>query len=216
MGNNSPEVHAIHVNRRSASGPAHGASRHNTPKANPGSTQQKSRGQSKKRFQQRSSKSANKKCGNCGRLHDEQQTCPAKGKRCDTCNRWNHFAAMCRSTLNVNEVTTQPDQGGGVESDDFYIDSIDTSAHNPCETKDQAFRYLDLGPGRVPIKFKLDTGSQVNILPVRLFKSIGSLSSLKQPSKYLYDYSKSRLETLGEQKIRCTHGNRVRESTFSL
>lgn len=121
MGNNSPEVHAIHTNRRPASGPEHGASRHNPSKANPGSTQQKFRGQRKKRFQQRSTKSANEKCGNCGRLHDEQQTCPAKGKRCDTCNRWNHFAAMCRSTLNVNEVTTQPDQGGGVESDDDFL-----------------------------------------------------------------------------------------------
>lgn len=54
-------------------------------------------------------------------LHDEQQTCPAKGKRCDTCYRWNHFAAVCQYTLNVNEVTTQPDQGGGVESDDDFL-----------------------------------------------------------------------------------------------
>lgn len=126
---------------------------------------------------------------------------------------------MRRSTLNVNEVTTQPDQGGGVESDDdIHIDSIDTTAHNPCESTDQAFRYLDLGPGRVPIKFKLDTGSQENILPVRLFKGtcIGSLSSPKQPSKYLYDYSRSRLETLGEQKIRCAHENRVREFDFFI
>lgn len=90
---------------------------------------------------------------------------------------------MCRSTSTVNEVTKQSDQEGVVESDDdFYIDSIDTSEHNPCETTDQAFRYLNLGPGRVPIKLKLDTGSQVNILPVWLLKGIGSLSSLKQPS----------------------------------
>lgn len=187
MGNNSPEVHTINANRRPGSGLAHGASRHNLPKANPGSIQQKFRGQHKKRFQQRSAKSANEKCG---RLHDEQQTCPAEGKSCDTCNRWNHFAAMCRSTLNFNKVTTQPDQRGWIESDDdFYIDSIDTSAHNLCESIDQAFRYLDLGPGRVPIKIKLDNGSQVNILPVRLFMGIGSLSCLKQSSKHLYDYS---------------------------
>lgn len=126
---------------------------------------------------------------------------------------------MCRSTLNVNEVTTQPDQEGEVERDDeFYIDSIDPSARNPCESTDQTLRYLDLGPGRVPIKFKHDTGSQVNILPVRvrLFKGIGSLSSPKQPSKHLYDYSKSCLESLGEQKIRCAHGNRVREVDFFI
>lgn len=124
---------------------------------------------------------------------------------------------MCRSTLNVYKVTTKPDQGGGVESDDdFYIDIIDTSARNPCESTNQAFRYLVLGSRRVPMEVKLDTGSQVNILPVRLFKGIGSLSSLKQPLKHLYNYSKSRLETMSEQQILCAHGNRVREMTFSL
>lgn len=98
----------------------------------------------------------------------------------------------------------------------IFLDSIDTSALNTCERTDQAFIYLDLGPGRVPIKFKLDTGSQVNILPVRLFKGIGSLSSLKQLSKHLYDYSKSRLETLGEEKGRCAHRNRVKKVDFFI
>lgn len=70
----------------------------------------------------------------------------------DTCNQLNHFAATYRSILNVNEVSIQPDQGVGVKSDnDFYIDSIYTFAHNPCESTDKAFRYLDLGPGRVTI-----------------------------------------------------------------
>lgn len=76
--------------------------------------------------------------------------CPLK--ICDTCNQLNHFAVTYRSILNVNEVSIQPDQGVRVKSDnDFYIDNIDTFAHNPCESTDKAFRYLDLGPGRVTI-----------------------------------------------------------------
>lgn len=73
-------------------------------------------------------------------------------KKCDTCNQLIHFAATYRSILNVSDVSIQPDQGVGVKSDnDFYIDSIDTFAHNPCESTDKALRYLDLGPGRVTI-----------------------------------------------------------------
>lgn len=71
--------HAIHAYRRPAFGPTQGASCYNPMKANSGSTLQKFREQCKKRFQQRSAKSGNEKCGNCGRLFDKQQTCPAKG-----------------------------------------------------------------------------------------------------------------------------------------
>lgn len=85
----------------------------------------------------------------------------------------------------MDESTIQQDQGGGVDIDDFYIDSIGTTAHNPCKSTDQTFKYLDLSPGRVPIKLKLDTRSKVNILPVWLFMGIDPLSSLKQPLKHI-------------------------------
>jgi hypothetical protein len=165
-------------------------------------------------------KNAKQGCGNCGRTHDATQLCPAKGTKCDNCNKWNHFAAVCRSNIRVGEVTAQPDYGGGDDSDDdFYIDSIDLEVNaidSPTLNTDQAFRYLNIGPGRIPIEFKLDTGSQVNILPMKYFKGIGSLSSLKKATKHLYDYSKSRLDTVGEQRIQCAYRDKIKDINFFI
>jgi hypothetical protein len=101
----------------------------------------------------------------------------------------------------------------------FYIDSIDLEVNAidyPTLNPDQAFRYLNIGPGRIPIKFRLDTGSQVNILPMKYLKPIGSLSSLKQATKHPYDYRKSRLDTVGEQRIQHTYRDKIKDINFFM
>ena len=73
------------------------------------------------------------------------------------------MASVCRSKA-VNEVETVPYQKERESEDDFYIDSIQSQLHD-----DQAFSELNVGLNNKIVKFKLDTGSQVNVLPNHLY-----------------------------------------------
>lgn len=135
---------------RSASGASYGPSCQNPTKVIPDPPNKDLRDSTKSDFNKDTQRMRMRNAGTVAGNMMNNRLCLIK--KCDTCNQLNHFAATYRSILNVNEVSIQPDQGVGVKSDnDFYINSIDTFAHNPCESTDKTFRYLDLGPGRVTI-----------------------------------------------------------------
>ena len=71
----------------------------------------------------------------------------------------NHFAKKCHSKR-VNEIVIPAAEQSDSE---FYIELIETN-----QRSDQAFCTLLLG--QTPVKFKLDTGSQVNILPKHVYQ----------------------------------------------
>ena len=89
--------------------------------------------------------------------------CPAKGKQCFSCKKWNHFKEQCRSK-NVNNVDISED----VSLDDLYIDSVESRFKN-----DQIFAEMEVGLSKKRLTFKVDTGSQVNILPYYAFQQLG-------------------------------------------
>ena len=45
-----------------------------------------------------------KECGNCGKTHDlrRRESCPAFRRTCAKCGKYNHFAAVCRSSALVD------------------------------------------------------------------------------------------------------------------
>ena len=101
-----------------------------------------------------------KECTKCGRKHTQGQ-CPAYGKKCLKCQKRNHFAIMCRSRKTVHAM----DNSG--ESDSSETETVGAhfigSVHS-SNTKDEA---LLLGKQNCEIKFKLDTGAQVNVIPIK-------------------------------------------------
>ena len=110
-------------------------------------------------------------CGNCGLRYPRKQ-CPAYGKQCLKCNKPNHFAKLCRSVLprktDAIEQTEQfQDPGDSDDGESLFIDAIknDTEiSNNDC--------YTTLPVEGTQIKFKVDTGSQVNILPVSMYHKL--------------------------------------------
>ncbi len=55
------------------------------------------------------------------------------------------------------------------DSDEFYIDSVST----PAATDDQAL--VEIKCEDKLVRFKVDTGTQVNILPNNIFKKLGEI-----------------------------------------
>ena len=103
-------------------------------------------------------------CGSCGLMHPRKQ-CPAFIKRCLRCKKPNHFAKYCRSVPHRTDAVEQTEQAGDSESDELlFIDTIKSSTEiTDCD----CFTMLNIEG--TSIRFKVDTGSQVNILPSSLY-----------------------------------------------
>ncbi|KAL4008088.1 hypothetical protein ACER0C_001940 [Sarotherodon galilaeus] len=98
---------------------------------------------------------------NCKRCGTKHSSrqCPAYGKQCKNCGKMNHFARMCRS----RKVHTVADEA----------------------TDQQAKMKI----GRKPVKFKLDTGAQANVVPYSLLRRIGNKQMLRPTNVRLSTYT---------------------------
>jgi hypothetical protein len=139
-----------------------------------------------------------------------------KGK--SVINAINHFANKClfKMVNNVHDVVCHNENELQLD-EEFVIDCIqcDTNSHSD----NQAFCTFLVGSKQKSVKFKLDTGSQVNILPKSIYKSLGGcVESLDCPNKTLSVYNNNRLESLGCCHLKCVHkkGKYTNESTLAF
>ena len=101
--------------------------------------------------------------------------------------------------------------------EEFVIDCIQCDTNSPSDN--QAFCTFLVGSKQKSVKFKLDTGSQVNILPKSIYKSLGGyVESLDRPNETLSAYNNNRLESLGCCHLKCVHqkGKYTNESTLAF
>lgn len=134
-------------------------------------------------------------CKNCGNKTHEKGTCPAKGKQCNFCRKWNHFSKVCRAK-GVNDISCDEDQ------DELLVESVDSNISNGM-----VFAEICVGPKNTPINFKIDTGSQVNILPFSEFQKLGIKTALKKSNLRLTAYNGTPLKSMGTILLTCTHQN---------
>lgn len=113
------------------------------------------------------------KCNRCNRRH-AYRCCPAYGKVCYSCNGRNHFASCCSEKERVYEVQHQ--------SDDFEVLNVASS----CASRKRDWRVNACIGGKY-IPFKVDTGSQANVLPLSMFRKLKT-TTLMPSSAVLRSY----------------------------
>ena len=157
-----------------------------------------------------------KQCDNCGRNHNKRDVCPAKGQVCNYCSKRNHFAVVCRKKITdsrrkvhvVNESDLDTVSG---ENYDFFIDSIDYD-----KNKSQAFAKVTLGPKEKLISMKIDSGSQVNVIPKSIFHTLGINGPLQNTNKRLTAHDGTPLKVDGYVRLKCPTMIRRLWKTFTL
>ena len=170
--------------------------------------------------------SSKPECSNCGYKHTKKEKCPAYGKTCKLCSKRNHFARVCRGSKKVHEVCDPHVTGAEYPlhstSDNFtdlFVDCINSvhvvSKPDVLYDQNQAFTNVTLGPNKVPVKCKLDTGSQVNVIPISTYKQLGITDQLS-PSSDLSGYAGSPLRTLGSCKVAVGVGDKVFDTYFHV
>ena len=130
-------------------------------------------------------------CGNCGTRHGARE-CPAYGKTCNYCQRRNHFQSVCRSRKKVHELGVEQ-QEGNVPDSTLFVGAVTTEVqiHN-----EECYVMLPV-KGHITT-LKVDTGSQVNIMPFKdLNKIVGSNPQINACTHNLVSYSDDKLTVLG-------------------
>ncbi|KAL1444974.1 hypothetical protein MTO96_029405 [Rhipicephalus appendiculatus] len=102
-------------------------------------------------------------CGRCGTVHQPRQ-CPAYGSTCYACGKFGHYASVCRQKQRtvqkkVHVLDQEDDSDKELSLGSLTVDTVESASSDWFESVEVN--------GRV-VNFKLDTGSDVNILPEQL------------------------------------------------
>ena len=111
-------------------------------------------------------------CGKCGFMHEKRKG-PAYGKLCHKCSKPHYYAKFCKSNLKKN-VHKLDEYSSDSNSDNIFVGSINGKYENKTDINhNECFVTMDIN--NIPVKLKIDTGSQCNIITDIMFKNqIGS------------------------------------------
>ncbi|UYV66448.1 hypothetical protein LAZ67_4001712 [Cordylochernes scorpioides] len=137
--------------------------------------------------------STNFKCLRCGGKHKATSPdCPAKDVKCHQCLKVGHFKKYCLSKFSVKNIT---------------MAQCNQPIHQPSKLE------MDLnvngGTSNVLIKFLVDTGSSVSLIPESLYTKYFENIKLNPASVALKSYTQQAIDVLGDLPAKIKHGNTV-------
>ena len=131
-----------------------------------------------------------KQCKFCGKTHKmKKESCPAWGKICNTCKIKNHFSNMCSSQSAKVKKYRKPTVNFVSED---YDSENDYEWVNMVKIKDTKQIKCTLLVNRQKVNFQIDTGSSINILPMKYNKL-----PVLPTNKRLRMYNDAELKPLG-------------------
>ena len=155
------------------------------------------------------SRADTKKCPKCGRSYSQSEPCPAKGKKCFNCKKMNHFSRMCRSR-NVSRIEAEDKFPSGEST--YFISCLNTTTGS--DSHDEAFVSINLPDFDHNVKFKLDSGAQVNTMPRNVYSKFASMKNLQSSNSLLRAYGGSLVNSFGTVLLKCKHGDVVENLLF--
>ena len=146
----------------------------------------------KKRPEYQKQKSKDNRCGQCGAPNwSRQHICPAKSAESRKCVRRGHYEKMCRLMRRVQYVDKTT---SSAEEDNWDYEKIQR-IENTKQKK--GFYNATLLVNNVPIKFIIDSGSPVTLIPECLFSKITPIEPLKTTYK---DVNNQKISFTGQTK----------------
>lgn len=173
------------------------------------------------------------RCSFCSYEHRPNKSeCPAFGQTCKSCSKKNHFARVCKfknvASINADDFDEQSgfyvhaltqfyegnaDEVNSVEQDanEQRIETIDTLA---VRSKPIWIENIKI-KGKI-VSFKVDTGSDVTVLPKRLLILLDPNCELKPSMTRLRAFGGAIITPLGVCNQRCCLRNRTRQIEIEI
>ncbi|KAK3087333.1 hypothetical protein FSP39_004790 [Pinctada imbricata] len=155
-------------------------------------------------------------CSSCGRKHDQtlESNCPAHGQKCHKCGYHNHFAAMCKASSKNRRKKVygvDPDYLPGSDSDEYAVGTINTLTVASIDTWT-----IEISLENKPVKLKLDTGAQCNIISYQLFNKMNWMSEIKRCKTKLVSYTGHKLPIKGKTLITAEYKGKIYPLEFYI
>ena len=151
-------------------------------------------------------------CGRCGTKH-AKKNCQAFAQKCRRCGNLNHYQSLCRTKL-VGTVSEEASE----EDESYEICTVDEDSR-PSVNK----AFVDIfGSTKKPgnqVRFQVDTGSECNLLPIKLYKSLTgdtNFSMLRKCHKPIVSYTGKRRQITGKINLRVWHKRSTQTLTFNV
>ena len=121
------------------------------------------------------------RCYRCGKSPGHvRQNCPAKAAICHKCSKKGHWASVCKSSQSVGEI----------EEDYAFLGAIGTERNEDIWS-------VDLTLNNSLVHFKIDTGTDVTVIPESVYKKLKPTPTLIRSSKTLFGPAHTTLPVLG-------------------
>ena len=180
-------------------------------------------------------------CYSCGSNH-KYGDCPAYGHICKTCGRRNHLESMCRSKNDKPSHKSNPkhkqsdpqkshNRGHGHKLNQVNADSSD------CEDEHDAYSYvykinsakssdefvkLRFLNSKVGAMATVDTGAEVSVLPVRVYKQLypksvdsnGKIQGLDACNMKLTEFNLTNINVMGQIRLPVKHRDVMKNIKF--
>lgn len=150
-------------------------------------------------------------CKKCNTKHCKYN-CPAFGKKCHLCGKNNHFSVGCfknkqRSSIGrINNIGLTNSETS--EEDSFLINSLSTvrelsTSENRIEVMSSKEWIYPVYIEDKCINMKIDTGSEVNILPIDIIKKVNKRYKINPTNIVLEAYGGYKIKPIGMLNLQC-------------
>ena len=127
--------------------------------------------------------------------------CPAYGKSCLNCNQKNHFKVCCpqnrKKVHKVKQIETDCNESSDLE---FFVETIiiqDPLNINEIKNESSVWS-ITLTSNGLPILYKIDTGTQCNLVPPKIYQKCNPQPDLHPVSLKLSAYNNSKIYVIGK------------------
>ncbi|XP_021347384.1 uncharacterized protein K02A2.6-like [Mizuhopecten yessoensis] len=151
-------------------------------------------------------KSRSTTCSYCAMVH-RGNLCPARGQTCRLCGKRNHFAKACKSKQKkATDKTTQQVHAVENYEHELFIDSVEYVTSNVWLAP------LEVHGNLIPLK--IDTGSDVNIIPKEEFDKLRNKPRIHKTKVKLTAYNAGQIEAVGQCVCEVKHKNKKYKVLF--
>ncbi|XP_031639432.1 uncharacterized protein LOC116351469 [Contarinia nasturtii] len=145
-------------------------------------------------------------CSKCALTHKRRE-CPAYGKICNSCKRGNHFARCCKSKKVDSFVVNDNSNYDFDDNEEFYIGTVEQVSKI---TESNVYPWLEkINIKGKLISFKVDTGAEIDVLPLSIFKRLIGNVNLIKTGIILKAFGGQKINPMGMCLIDCKYHNKT-------
>ncbi len=147
-------------------------------------------------------------CKRCGTKH-QYAACPAYGKECGKCHKKNHYSKICFSQTDQTPKNFHTLEQ--CDSEELFVGTLNIKGSS------QSAWFEQVSVDGHLTTFKLDTGAEANVLPLKTFQKLNIRNSPLRPTNTtLIGYGNNRIKTEGKIILSCETTSQKRDLEFCV